>query len=715
MESQSFDRLPTLAKSMAHASGTVVTAALNEGQSQAIEAIRAFLGGPASCFILRGSAGTGKTTLIAALVKELGAAQRSFQLVTPTGRAARILGAKTQVPAETIHRVIYALSDVEVFELAESANDPGLRMGFRLKRDDPGNTLFIVDEASMVGDLEVEQDLLRFGSGRLLADLIEYSRLARAGRNAEGGAKLLLVGDPAQLPPVRETLSPALSAEYLQEKFRLSCEAFELTEVMRQEAGSAILDRATKLRDAIREHRFNAFDCAPAGCEILAGSVSEGIDHVTAEERLGIGNSVLVTYSNARARELNRAVRERLWGDATEPLRPKDLLLVNKNSVKTGLFNGDLVRVLEAESVPERRMVRIRGIPEPVGLVFRQVTLAFRVSDGTTQRIACRLLENLLDSRERDLTPVEQRALLVDFRQRNTTLRPRTAEFRLAIRDDPYFNALQVKYGYALTCHKAQGGEWGTVVVDFGDGRGKQNEDFFRWAYTAITRAKTRLLTIGAPKFDQYSDLEWGNATPPEPEQGPVISPQPPEDSDWDRLSFAGGQQALFECHRILRDAWEREGIRVERLDHLQHCERYYVMRKAERAVVQYWYKADMRVSRVDVLQNQTGDSTLAEEAAGAAKMVLVDVRQGNLDRNSDFIRTFRERVEHAIEGHDIRLAEVQSLPYRLRMVFEMGGRRSKIDFHYNGMPKWIRVEEVGGPGTSHGLVDRLKSLLDPA
>lgn len=691
-----------------------MTATLNEGQTRAIEAIRAFLRGPASCFILRGSAGTGKTTLIAALVKELAASRRSFQLVTPTGRAARILGAKTRAPAETIHRVIYALSEVEVFELAESANDPGLRMVFPLKRDDPGNILFIVDEASMVGDREVEQDILRFGSGRLLADLVEYSRLARLGRNAENGAKLLFVGDSAQLPPVGETLSPALSADYLRKEFSLSCEEFELTEVMRQQSGSEILARATKLRDAIRELRFNAFDCSPAGEEIVGVAVPEAIDQATGAQRSGTGSSVLVTYSNAQALDLNRAVRAQLWGDESTPMRTGDLLLVNSNSPITGLFNGDLVTVLDAESAPESRSVRIRGVSDAVELAFRRVTLAYGSASGDNQRIECKVLENLLESRERDLSPIEQRALLVDFRQRHPGLRPRTAEFRLTIRTDLYFNALRVKYGYALTCHKAQGGEWDTVVVDFGDKRGKQTEYFFRWAYTAITRAKSRLLTIAAPKFDAYSEMLWSAPTPSPagvPAENGATS-TPTNDPDWDRFSFSAGQEAHFGSHVALRKAWALKGIRIEGLDHLQHCKRYHLAREGGRAVVQYWYKADSQVSRVGGLPNARSDLELEKDATDTMQTVLLDQRPGNAGPESEFIRSFRERVEHAIAGQDIRLAHVETFPYRLRIHFEVNGRRSRIDFHYDGTPKWTRVEEVGGPGSSRGFVERLKNLL---
>ena len=161
-----------------------MTNPLTTEQQEVIEQIATFVAGPNLCFILKGSAGTGKTTLINALVHRLAQQRRSCRLLAPTGRAARILSGKARTPATTIHRAIYSLSDVEVFEQATSANDPGLRLVFPLKRDDPGNTIFIVDEASMVGDRQQTQDDLQFGSGRLLADLIEYARLGRPGRSS---------------------------------------------------------------------------------------------------------------------------------------------------------------------------------------------------------------------------------------------------------------------------------------------------------------------------------------------------------------------------------------------------------------------------------------------------------------------------------------------------------------------------------------------------
>lgn len=682
-------------------------------QQEIIERTAAFVVGPVPCFILKGSAGTGKTTLIKALVHRLAQQQRSCRLLAPTGRAARILSGKTGTPATTIHRAIYSLSDVEVFEQATSANDPGLRLVFPLKRDDPGNTIFIVDEASMVGDRQQTQDDLQFGSGRLLADLIEYARLGRPGRSPGSGAKIIFVGDPAQLPPVGETLSPALSSAYLQDQFGLRCASAELTQVMRQAVGSAILDRATRLRDAIHEQCFTTFACGPEGDEIVATSVLKAVQWVAESQQAGRRSSALVTYSNARALDLNRAVRERLWGKAQADLQPGDLLLVNKNSLKMGLYNGDLVKVRAVLSPPDQREIHLRGSPVP--LTFRTVRLAYRNNDGDVEESTGLLLENLLDSRERGLTPLEQQALLVDFRKRHGGLKPGTADFKLAIGDDPFFNALQVKYGYAMTCHKAQGGEWGTVAVDFNDGRGRRNEDYFRWAYTAITRARTQLFTINAPRFDALSDLRWdAPAVPSTAETMPLTDPAPAADPDWASYAFAAGQEPLFARHRQLRDAWQAKDIGIVRLDHLQYCERYQVTRAGGQATVQYWYKANFKISQVAHEAHDPGHEALAAEAVALMRECLLagTVPTDDAPAPLDFIQDLQDRIRSALADTPIHLVGSQTLPYRLRLQFAMDGQQVALDFIHNRKQVWTQVTEVGGSGASRGLINRLQQVL---
>ena len=683
-------------------------------QTRALDAIFKFIGGSASCFILKGSAGTGKTTLISRLAEGFREQERSFVLLAPTGRAARIIGARTNNVAHTIHSVIYSLSNIEVFEEAESANDPGIRYFFPIKTEDPGETLFIVDEASMVGGKPTKQDVLRFGSGSLLTDLLEYLRLSRKGRSKDIGSKIIFIGDSAQLPPVGESLSPALSTTYIEKNFGLECEEFELTKVLRQVSGSRILENANVIRNSIDEGVFNEFNLKKKTGEIEPVNLGEALSTVTSSYR-GDGNeSVLITFSNARALELNRSVRGRLWNDEQTILQVSDVLLVNQNSIKDGLYNGDLVSVVEVDKESEVRKVAIKGISDPVELFFRQASVAYLAPEGSVRRIDCLLLENLLDSRERELSPIEQRALLVDFRQRYPKLKPKTSEFKLALKEDPWFNALRVKYGYAMTCHKAQGGEWDTVVVDFSDTPGKNNVEFYRWAYTAVTRTRKKLLTISAPSFSPLSTLKWnisdnGSSNKNVENQADLIGK---DDPDWSRMAFTKGQEKLFQFHCKLRNAWQEEDILIKQLEHLQFCERYHITGSGNEAIVQYWYKSDQSVSRIDSLSGKKNDPFLSEQALAIMHEILFSLEENNAEE-SEFVRTFITEVKQKLEENEITLISYKSMRYRVRLEIEYQGKNPKIDFEYDGTPKWTRATEVGGPGSSHGVIELLHQLLN--
>jgi hypothetical protein len=680
---------------------------LTDQQSSAVCKIRDFITGSCTCFILKGSAGTGKTTLISQLLQQLDIAKHRYELLAPTGRAARILGSKTKTEASTIHSAIYHLTEINIVEDAISANDPGLRFTFPLKKSDVGNTLFIVDESSMVGDKVSHNDLLQFGSGRLLADLIEYAKLA--GPENTPRTKILFVGDPAQLPPVGETFSPALSTSYLKENFGLECTEFELTEVMRQESGSGILNQATVLRNSINDKKFNTLNLTSNNEDIHAVSVIKAITLVEQAVKMK-SSSVLITYSNAQALELNRSVRGRLWGDEQKEPQIGDLMLVNKNST-IGLYNGDLVKVRQADPNAEHKSVRIKGVDGPIELVFRNVSVAYRDMDGKIIEIGCKILENLLDSPERDLTPLLQRALLVDFRLRNPNLTPRSAEFKLAIQQDKYFNALQVKYGYALTCHKAQGGEWETVAINFGSGRGQRNENFFRWTYTAITRAKNNLVIINAPNFTETSSLTWG-LTKPSVHPQTTNAAQQIVDPDWNRLSFNRGQEKLFAFHLSLREAWAKIGIAIEQLEHMNYRERYILNRRHCPAFVEYQYNGKGMISKVSPVPSKLSDQNVLADAMQAMEAILKQHFMTNAELTDPFLATFRDRIRNALDGSDINLISAQPMQYRLRILFELNGSQENIDFHYDSSPKWTKVEEVGGNGSSGGLFERLHQLL---
>jgi hypothetical protein len=689
---------------------------LTTEQSEALGMIVAFLRTDTQdAFILRGSAGTGKTTLIAKLVDELAIMNVTCALLAPTGRAARILGnkimqisGKASLSSSTIHRAIYALAEIEINEEAETASDPGVRMIFPLKQDEARESLFIIDESSMIGDKESTGDTMQFGSGRLLADIVTYARANRPGQPNNHRTRLLFVGDPAQLPPVGENDSPALSRNYLERAFGLQVASFDLTTVMRQSQGSAILDRATELRDAVLANRVNHFSLRPNGHDI------EQVDSGTALDRLVDGlkardSNVAVVGSNAMALRYNRSIRERQWGDAHLPIQVSETLLVNRNSSLHPVSNGDLVKVMQVDKAATHVTVHLRG-GHNVDLRFRDVTVAYRDGDGSMIQFHCIVLENLLDAPTRDLTPLEQRALLVDFRKRHPHLHPKSADFRRTIRSDPYFNALHVKFGYAMTCHKAQGGEWNTVIVDFESQTGVRNPAQFRWAYTAITRAAKKLIVVNPPAFTDISSMAWGQPPGTTTDVIPRDDQDVARDPDWNRLSFSAATAHLLPTHRRLRAAWQSRGIAIERLQHLQHCERYGLARDADRVTVHYYYDKKYRVTRGGIAGSAPAEAQLAADAL-APIAELTDDRGGEGLPNP-FVERFLGRLDAAIATSSIRRTGHRTMPYRLRVSFSNMHHNGEIDFTFDATNTWTSAQEVGGPGASRGLYEEVQSCL---
>ncbi|MDK2769587.1 MAG: DEAD/DEAH box helicase [Sphingomonas sp.] len=685
---------------------------LNAEQASALQAIKSFLrDDDLDAFILRGSAGTGKTTLIARLIEALDEMNLSCALMAPTGRAARIIGNKigqiagdSAYGSSTIHKEIYSSPKVSVNENAEAENDPGVRLVFPLKTDEPTASLFVIDESSMVGDKEQSGDFMQFGSGRLLSDVVQFVRAKRPGRTEPPLTKLLFVGDPAQLPPVGDNISPALSDEYLAREFGLRVASFELRTVMRQAQGSAILARAREIRDAIEARRFNRFSLTSKLEDIQRADVRQAVDLVEKGIR-DRDSSVVVVHSNSIALEYNRTIRERRWGHAGMPIQIGETLLVNKN--KPPFSNGDLVRVMKVGAEPKTIVVPLRG-GHRVDLSFREVSLAFRDTDGTIVKHDTLVLENLLDAPGRQLSALEQRALLVDFRMRHPHLRPASEEFQRTIRDDAYFNALQVKYGYALTCHKAQGGEWKTVVVDF-DGFGDpRNEHFYRWAYTAITRAAERLVLINPPEFEPYNDQIW-RGKDQESAIAEGASRDPSGDPDWDRFSFSSSVAPLMEVHQKLRSAWYARGITIDQLRHLDYCERYTLTREGKRASVQYHYNGQFKISRSGEVPGSVSDRLLADDALAILGEVAGKKDAIQLDA---FIQEFLDLMDRALAGSPIARTGVELSPYRLRVSVADASRRGDIDFSFNGKSTWTTAQEVGGPGRTNGLYEDVKRLM---
>jgi ATP-dependent exoDNAse (exonuclease V) alpha subunit len=455
---------------------------LTAQQTEALRRIRAFMEEPGNgVFILRGYAGTGKTTLLQTLGRELKAADKKFSMLAPTGRAATVLRARTGLEANTIHSELYLFRDVEGepdHDLLAPAQDlfGQMRLIFSKRQtDSEDRKLYIVDEASMIGDQPSEDvSYALFGSGYLLTDLLEL-----AGEN-----KIIFAGDPAQLPPVGSIESPALSESYLRGTGR-RVQSFELTEILRQKADSEILGLATQVRALTGRRNYPKWLKLPASTNGRVSLMSYErmkdayFGHL---ERNGFGESIAVCHSNRNCADINRAVRTLVYGNAHAPLQIGDLLMVTQNNHLVPLSNGDFVTVVW---VGERS--------HHVGLAFIDVRVKAQLSGVEYE---CKLCEDLLENGKPNLLSHQQRRLMIDFslRMRRQKIRPRTQAFFNALRKDPYLNSLRANYGYAVTCNKSQGGEWPHVFFFLHRGMYvMERPSLARWWYTGITRAKERL------------------------------------------------------------------------------------------------------------------------------------------------------------------------------------------------------------------------------
>lgn len=465
-------------------------------QNKVFEQIKAFLNSDASVFILRGYAGTGKTTMVKVIADYI-EQSRQLAMMAPTGRAARVLAMKTGHTATTIHKAIYAKAHVEpkkVKNIAESE----FKFVFSINNsENGGNIVAIVDEASMVCSRKIEHELFMFGTDNLMEDLLTFVR-------PNFGGKVIFVGDPAQLPPVGESVSNALRSEYFKEKGLKVIEA-ELTEVLRQKDDSVILKNAMMIRDLLKKDKRNQLVFEEQKDDVETVPSEQFLDkYLNYRKESGRHDSVIICYSNKSANRYNRDIRKSLYGGDV-PLQENDILLITQNNYRLDRMNGEFVPVL---SIGERRQqsapvyVQIGGKKERIVITLNFIEVTVPNGDGNP--MPCMLLEDLLTSDTATISIDENRALYINFCMRNPNLKQGTESFAEALLNDEFYNAIRAKYGYAVTGHKCQGGEWGKVFVDY-TGRTGLDDDSLRWAYTATTRAQKTLYVTNLPHITPFS------------------------------------------------------------------------------------------------------------------------------------------------------------------------------------------------------------------
>ena len=472
---------------------------LTESQKQVFQKLKNFVfKSNDRVFLLKGYAGTGKTTLMRFLIEELHKKEKNYSLLASTGRAAKILGDLSGNGASTMHSLIYSFSnlnkDLTEVDVSNADATGQLFLVFEANtlKDTEGDCIYIVDESSMISDVESKTVMqAKFGTGRLLKELLDYDK--------RKGSKFIFVGDPCQLPPVEQTTSPALDQKYFMNVFRLQAQEGQLTEIMRQGKDNSLITVSQDIRRRYSQspetpliygkqrvwgEKFHFSHCKEIN--ILSSNEQLLQNYLADVKTNGFGNAIYICRSNKDCHHTSLKVRQLLGFKGR--IAVGDQLMVVQNNLPSGLVNGDMVEVMALSN----------DVRYCAGQMFRMVRVRNLFNDFTSDIL---LMESLLDSESQNISSIEQTDLFRDFvirmNYKGISQRKTPDLFRDSLMNDEYLNALRCMYGYAVTCHKAQGGEWNNVYLQMPRNLTMNPvKSSFQWLYTALTRARQKVNVV---------------------------------------------------------------------------------------------------------------------------------------------------------------------------------------------------------------------------
>lgn len=692
-------------------------------QQQALKAICNFLDSDNQVFILKGYAGTGKTTIIKSLIPKLDEAGKVGMYMAPTGRAAKILREKIGKEVYTIHKSIYAYSNLvstrhdekgDLFKVSEFSEEiikeqenhlvDTMDIWFHVRDYSqvvrPDNVVIVIDEASMIGSKRSTHEIYHFGTDVLLDDLMTFAQL-------NNGAKIIYVGDDAQLPPVSDNESVALKEEYFNE-LGYKTQSITLTEVVRQAKDSAILDNAMLLRDLLRESQRNRlqFTMQDGVFETITASdiVNRFVGILPTPE---IGVTAVLCYSNSMVNEYNTAIRSRYFGPY-QPIQAGDILQVVRNRYgdesQASYYNGDFVKVIGCSDTIETQSAPV-WVEQGSGCVRQTISLTFRditIIDEQGRISDVKIIDSLLHSPATSLSSNEIKALYINFRLRHPNIKVNSEVFTAELIADPYYNALNVKYGYAITVHKSQGGEWNKVFVDY-TGRTGLNNDCIRWMYTATTRAKETLYGVNIPNIQPFDKLRFSSITKL---SRPANNARVIADiGDVKHLptSATNSQKAKF---LSVSAALNELGYPIDRIECLPYKDRYYIV-------------VDDKIVRYDCVFNGAGFYTKYSALDDStAHQLILEVLQHyeecsyrvNYAATNQVLSELYHKIQSYCADLDIAITNIVEdiSQYNVTYYLKTSGYFSQIKFYFNDK-NFITYCQ---PGSDIGVEDVLLNEL---
>ncbi len=571
-----------------------------------------------------------------------------------------------------------------------------------------------------------EGEFFRSGSGHLLKDFLQFVGLD----HNDHDKKVIFIGDTAQLPPVGMAFSPALDSTYLRKTYGVQSSGWQLTDVVRQKADSGVMRNVQPLRESIANGVFN---------RLTIDFSSPEVEKVTAEDILPAylescdhavnGKSVIITRSNADAAEFNRAIRQRFFPEKNE-VTAGDKLMVVSNTWINGHFisNGDFIWVKEAAPEIETRHVTLkRKHPDTqviesinVALTFREVQAGIRDTDGKPFFFTTRILENLLYDNNPSLGSDEQKALYIDFCMRHEFLKRGDAMFRRTLLVDPYFNAVRVKFGYAITCHKAQGSEWEHVFVNCRIGQNPLLADSFRWFYTAMTRTTNRLYLLDPPHREPWTGTEVVNPPKsPQPEKTTTRMSQedvvdPTTDEQMPTFGMTEQDGLGFSILKRVQAILATSGIEIEGITHNQYQEVYFFRRDDAVARLNIAYNGRGKVTGVMAVQKDALSDELVRLLTPFVgyQVPIIPEKERVFTFDQPFLNDYHARLLSLTQKRQISIADVTAREWCQRYTFSRDSEVAVVDISYNGRSLFKKCQPVANRSTPGQLLHDVIDVL---
>ena len=710
---------------------------LTDGQEVLVKKLDSFLRNTQeNTFLLKGYAGTGKTFITKGLTEYFRAINRNYVLAAPTGKASKVIATKANSKAYTVHKTIYSFKDIKEYKETNLDGSETYKFYAGIRVNELSvDTVYIVDESSMLSDIYNENEFFKCGTGHLLRDFIKFINLD----HNDHRKKVIFIGDEAQLPPVGMPFSPALDSKYLTREYGLKTIGYELKDVVRQKSESGVMHNATVMRKSLKDNVFNKLDFDLSFSDVEHVDYADLIERYleTCENKIN-AESIILAHSNADVSEYNKRIRNEFFPEK-DFVCAGDKVMAVTNSDANGFFisNGDFGLVRQVYGDTEQRKIVLKKRTQETQKVeetdmfleFRDLLVSFRDLDGVTHTFKTKVIENLLYSDAPTLSSDENKALYVDFCIRNRHIKQGSLEFRETLRSDPYFNALRLKFGYAITCHKAQGSEWNHVFVKCNTHQTQLCADYFRWLYTAITRTAKKLYLMDEPHIGLGSAVKRvrnPGITKEKPRKLPSVALEESIPSSKVNLIDRGRDETfgipssnafLLNLLDEVKAKVVNTGVHLHDVKHHNYQEVYIFARGEDITRINVTYKGNRKVSAVMLpTVSELGGELLALISTLKGR-VISDSQESNqlanIDFDEPFLEEYYQRVLSEAQKLNININDVEPLQYCQRYHIDRNGESAVIDISYKKTKCISSYNPVNHLSTSSVLSNEFLQVLE--